>query len=327
MQASFPPARVNLRDGKKKAKRRPKVPTGEASTAPRGDAKPEAWKERDLDAWHDVEHQRSRRPREAHADSENDTEEDEDALGEDYESGNRSHASSRASSRSNFSTKSYPRAAPPSRRREHDRRGAGAGYQSEDPTRWSSLGPNTSQRALRSSLRRDMRQILSRALRQRGENGVMLPSYPYELDEMSSGGSAGGARHHQSIGYQTIPQVLPVQAQPGGPAGPGGAASLLPPGVLPFACGCVVSCLGLSYVGLIVYAVYAADLERPRAGPVPQGPRRGGRARVHRTRPERAGRAARRRRTPGLGTVVPWRIASSPRPRLFRWGCAGARAR
>ena len=255
MQASFPPARVNLRDGKKKAKRRPKVPTGEASTAPRGDAKPEAWKERDLDAWHDVEHQRSRRPREAHADSENDTEEDEDALGEDYESGNRSHASSRASSRSNFSTKSYPRAAPPSRRREHDRRGAGAGYQSEDPTRWSSLGPNTSQRALRSSLRRDMRQILSRALRQRGENGVMLPSYPYELDEMSSGGSAGGARHHQSIGYQTIPQVLPVQAQPGGPAGPGGAASLLPPGVLPFACGCVVSCLGLSYVGLIVYAV------------------------------------------------------------------------
>ena len=162
MQASFPPARVNLRDGKKKTKRRPKAPTVEASTVPRGDAKPEAWKERDLDAWHDVEHQRSRRPREAHADSENDTEEDEDALGEDYESGNRSHASSRASSRSNFSTKSYPRAAPPSRRREHDRRAAaGTGYQSEDPSRWSSLGPNTSQRALRSSLRRDMRQASS----------------------------------------------------------------------------------------------------------------------------------------------------------------------
>ena len=184
MQASFPPARVNLRDGKKKAKRRPKVPTGEASTAPRGDAKPEAWKERDLDAWHDVEHQRSRRPREAHADSENDTEEDEDALGEDYESGNRSHASSRASSRSNFSTKSYPRAAPPSRRREHDRRAAaGTGYQSEDPSRWSSLGPNTSQRALRSSLRRDMRQEQpASAPRPRSSRASDAPSRAFRAD-------------------------------------------------------------------------------------------------------------------------------------------------
>ena len=121
----------------------------------------------------------------------------------------------------------------------------------------------------------------------------MLPTYPYELDEMSRG--RRGARLHRSIGYQTIPQVLPVQARAGGPAGSGGGASLLPPGVLPFAwmlsraSGCrtsVSSCTRFSAVDLgtsrgptpAVFALARTEmgppLETPGARHWPSPPRR-----------------------------------------------------
>ena len=231
------------------------------------------------------------------------------------ESGVTSHSrGSKASSRSNLSTKSYPRAmaksAYSSKRRERERggmrRGGGGGvghggYMSEEPhtrglerdPRWPPLGASSS-RALRSSLRKDMETIVARALRQKqqhegspallggphgggGGSSHVSPYAPFvgdmhDASRLHGGGGGGGGLHqyqhqqqqqqHHAIpyqGYQTMhgPPLLPVHAPMppiAGMGGSGGGGSTYGWG-WPFIAGCVVSCLGVSYIGLMVFVV------------------------------------------------------------------------
>lgn len=159
---------------------------------------------------------------------------------QDRESGNSSRSS-------NFSVKSYPR----TKKRSGDmasrhlaNASGGQGYMSDMP--------KNVMHTMRSELRRDMQMMMNNMMSQ--QQNSMHQSLHMPQDQHNSHYGMNTYPHIQpSPGYQTVPitpqqlgHVPQVQVQ---------AQSSNSNYVLPFIAGCAVSCIGLSYMGLLLYAV------------------------------------------------------------------------
>lgn len=157
---------------------------------------------------------------------------------------------------SNFSVKSYPRvkkrsAGDTASRHPDKTLGDGKGYMSDMP--------KNEMHTMRSMLRRDMQMMMNNMISQDGQQSrlqVVQDQNPYGYQQQQHiqmpGYLPAPMAAQQQPGYQTIPMTPHQIGQPQVqvPSNTGNNNY-----VLPFVAGCAVSCIGLSYLGLILYAL------------------------------------------------------------------------